>query len=158
LETIIVDSCTGKGIFKVLEKLSGHIDFSFACDWSSDGRIIATGSQDKTTRLYDARFMRKAFSVIPAKMSAIRSVQFNSFGNLLSIAESADFVHLVQPDSNIMHYLICLDHWLFRGDFWLFIQFGLKFIVRWYCGLLFWRCIGTFSTKLLTNMGVGLND
>ncbi|CAJ0639882.1 12247_t:CDS:10 [Entrophospora sp. SA101] len=89
-ETMIVSSETGK----VVSVLKGHIDYSFACCWSPNGRIIATGNQDKTTRLYDTRNMSKSFAVLGAKIGAVRSLQFSADGRYLSMAEPADFVHV----------------------------------------------------------------
>ncbi|CAG8694403.1 11558_t:CDS:2, partial [Acaulospora morrowiae] len=74
--------------------LKGHIDFSFACCWSPDGNIIATGNQDKTTRLYDTRNMSKTLNVLGAKMGAVRSLHFSEDGRYLAMAEPADFVHI----------------------------------------------------------------
>nr|CAG8504292.1 10195_t:CDS:10 [Entrophospora candida] len=89
-ETMIVSSETGK----VVSVLKGHIDYSFACCWSPNGRTIATGNQDKTTRLYDTRNMSKSFAVLGAKIGAVRSLQFSADGRYLSMAEPADFVHV----------------------------------------------------------------
>ncbi|KAL8934339.1 MAG: hypothetical protein Q9211_005284, partial [Gyalolechia sp. 1 TL-2023] len=46
---LLIEADTGKRI----GKLSGHSDFGFACDWSGDGRHIATGAQDGLVNIYD---------------------------------------------------------------------------------------------------------
>ncbi|RGB38076.1 hypothetical protein C1646_693058 [Rhizophagus diaphanus] len=89
-DAVVVSSDTGKTI----TTLKGHFDYSFACCWSPDGKIIATGNQDKTTRLYDIRNMSKAFDVLGAKIGAVRSLHFSEDGRYLAMAEPADFVHI----------------------------------------------------------------
>ncbi|KAJ3091467.1 hypothetical protein HK102_000413 [Quaeritorhiza haematococci] len=89
-DTSIVNSQNGE----IITKLKGHRDFSFACAWSPCGRIIATGNQDMTTRLYDTRNLSQSFAVFGAKLGAIRSLHFSDDGSFLAMAEPADFVHL----------------------------------------------------------------
>jgi WD40 repeat protein len=92
-ESYIMDIDSGK----IQTTLYGHIDYSFACDWSSDGRTFVTSSQDLTTRLYDTRFMSNAYCVIPSKLSTVRSLQFNEAGSILTLAESSDYIQLIDP-------------------------------------------------------------
>ena len=66
--------------------LSEHHDFSFACCWSPDGRLFATGNQDKTTRIYDIRRPTEAIHVLGANVGAIRSLQFTRDGQYLIAA------------------------------------------------------------------------
>ncbi|KAI9484810.1 WD40-repeat-containing domain protein [Zychaea mexicana] len=89
-ETMIVDSTTGAGIHSVDE----HSDFSFACCWSPNGIMFATGNQDKTTRIYDIRYPSHALHVLGGKAGAIRSLQFSNDGRFLVAAEPIDFVHI----------------------------------------------------------------
>jgi WD40 repeat protein len=91
IDTVITSVDSGQQI----AVLRGHADYSFACAWSPDGSIIATGNQDKTTRLWDVRNYSKSLTTIPSKMSAVRSLHFSAKG-VLAIAEAADFVHLWQ--------------------------------------------------------------
>ncbi|RKP08062.1 WD40-repeat-containing domain protein [Thamnocephalis sphaerospora] len=79
---------------QVATMLPGHIDYSFACSWSPDGRVIATGNQDTTTRLYDTRMMSRAFRVLGGRMGSIRSLRFTDDGAFMAMAEAADFVHI----------------------------------------------------------------
>lgn len=79
----------------ILKTIDGHTDYSFACAWSSDGHTFATGSQDLTTRLYDARgSMDTPIAIYRASIGAIRSLKFSECGRFLAVAEPADFVHL----------------------------------------------------------------
>ncbi|KAI8854831.1 WD40-repeat-containing domain protein [Chytridium lagenaria] len=75
-------------------KLSGHIDYSFACAWSPCGLYVATGNQDVTTRIYDLRNHSKSIAVLPGTYGAIRSLRFSDDGRFLAAAEPADFVHV----------------------------------------------------------------
>lgn len=89
-EGIIVDSHSGKAI----HELRGHLDYSFASAWHPDGRTFATGNQDKTCRVWDARNLSKSVAVLRANLGAIRSVRFSSDGRFMAAAEPADFVHV----------------------------------------------------------------
>lgn len=74
--------------------LCGHLDFSFASAWHPNGRIFATGNQDKTCRIWDARNLSKSVSVLKGNLGAIRSIRFTSDGQFMAMAEPADFVHV----------------------------------------------------------------
>ena len=90
--------------------LKGHLDFSFACAWSPNGNLIATGNQDTTVRLYDARNMASTLAVFEGRLGALRALRyFTAFivlfivihflrftydSKLLIAAEPADFVHV----------------------------------------------------------------
>ena len=116
-EGYILDAQTGESMLfsrechrnvapAAITTLQGHVDFSFACAWSPDERIIATGNQDMTMRLYDIRNPSKAFAVLGtcllgvhrirtfttnktsgSKMGAVRSIRFSSDGRFLAMAE-----------------------------------------------------------------------
>ncbi|GAB5586130.1 hypothetical protein Unana1_01030 [Umbelopsis nana] len=89
-DTIIADAQSGE----VIKRLHGHIDYSFACCWSPDDRLLATGNQDKTTRIYDIRNMSETLYVLRANIGAIRSLHFSNDGRHLAAAEPLDFVHI----------------------------------------------------------------
>lgn len=88
--SILLDAENGE----ILRKFDGHTDYSFACAWSSDGHTFATGSQDLTTRLYDARHTDQPIAIFKASIGAVRSLKFSECGKFLAIAEPADFVHV----------------------------------------------------------------
>ncbi|KAK2026117.1 WD domain-containing protein [Colletotrichum zoysiae] len=48
---LIASADTGE----ILQELEGHRDFGFACDWSDNGWTVATGFQDMSVKLWDAR-------------------------------------------------------------------------------------------------------
>ncbi|KAG6384039.1 hypothetical protein SASPL_156167 [Salvia splendens] len=87
---MLVDSQTGKTI----GSLRGHLDFSFASAWHPNGYMFATGNQDKTCRVWDARNLSKSVAVLKGNLGAIRSIRFTSDGQFMAMAEPADFVHV----------------------------------------------------------------
>ncbi|KAM0065189.1 putative transcription factor WD40-like family [Helianthus debilis subsp. tardiflorus] len=70
LDGLLVDSSSGK-TFGTIE---GHRDYSFASAWHPDGRILATGNQDKTCRVWDLRNLSNPVSVLKGNMGVVRSV------------------------------------------------------------------------------------
>lgn len=83
--------------------LSGHRDFGFAAAWSDDGYTIATGNQDKTVRIFDARNLNKTVKILPAVMAGVRTLRFSPIGNggkrVLAMAEPGDVVQIVDAVS-----------------------------------------------------------
>ncbi|GLT79514.1 hypothetical protein SLA2020_510000 [Shorea laevis] len=94
-EGLLVDSRTGKTV----TSLGGHLDFSFASAWHPDGVTLATGNQDKTCRVWDARNLSKSVAVLKGNLGAIRSIRYTSDGKYMAIAEPADFVHVYDVKS-----------------------------------------------------------
>ncbi|KAK2984667.1 hypothetical protein RJ640_006650 [Escallonia rubra] len=84
----------------VLGNLKGHLDYSFSSAWHPDGRILATGNQDTTCRLWDIRNLSKSLAVLKGRMGAIRAIRFTSDGRFMAMAEPADFVHVFDTQSN----------------------------------------------------------
>ncbi|KAJ2262821.1 hypothetical protein GGI01_001246 [Coemansia sp. RSA 376] len=78
----------------VVARLSGHRDFSFACSFSPDGRLVATGSQDSSARVYDVRWPQQTLATLCGYMGAMRVVKFSGDGRFLLAAEPADYVHI----------------------------------------------------------------
>lgn len=77
--------------------LIGHLDHLFGVDISSDGISIATGSQDRTTRIYDMRKLgnpSNSIVCLHANVGPIRTVRYSSDGSVLAVGESDDFVTL----------------------------------------------------------------
>ncbi|KAJ0623826.1 putative transcription factor WD40-like family [Helianthus annuus] len=96
LDGLLVDSTSGKTVATV----EGHLDYSFASAWHPDGKIFATGNQDKTCRVWDIRNLSEPLSVLKGNMGAVRSVRFSSDGQFLVVAEPADFVHVYNTKLN----------------------------------------------------------
>ncbi|KAL2158544.1 hypothetical protein VTH06DRAFT_4311 [Thermothelomyces fergusii] len=92
----------------ILRRLSGHRDYGFACDWADDGWTIATGFQDKTVKIWDARRFTdssgNALSVctIRSEMVGVRSLRFSPIGSgkrVLVAAEEADFINIIDAQT-----------------------------------------------------------
>ncbi|ESR47259.1 WD REPEATS REGION domain-containing protein [Citrus sinensis] len=105
-ECLIADAQSGK----VTGNLKGHLDYSFASAWHPDGRILASGNQDTTCRLWDIRNLSQSLTVLKGNMGAIRALKFTSDGRFLAMAEPADFVHVFDTESG---YVKCQEIDLF---------------------------------------------
>jgi len=86
----VIDGDSGDRI----ARLHGHEEYSFATGWHPGGRMFATGSQDRTCRVWDVRNMSQSISVLGAHTGAVRSLRFSSCGRFLAMAEPLDFVHI----------------------------------------------------------------
>uniref|UniRef100_A0ACD5ZJA5 Uncharacterized protein n=1 Tax=Avena sativa TaxID=4498 RepID=A0ACD5ZJA5_AVESA len=87
---LLVDANSGKTV----HSMKGHRDYSFASAWNPDGRTFATGNQDKTCRIWDARNLSKAVHVLKGNLGAIRSIRFTSDGQLINGRTSGLRAHL----------------------------------------------------------------
>ncbi|CAK7348903.1 unnamed protein product [Dovyalis caffra] len=90
LDGLLVDSQSGKTVSTV----EGHLDYSFASAWHPDGRVFATGNQDKTCRVWDIRKLSSPTAILKGNLGAVRSIRFSSDGQFMFVAEPADFVHV----------------------------------------------------------------
>ncbi|KAL8852915.1 MAG: hypothetical protein Q9221_002291 [Calogaya cf. arnoldii] len=101
VHALIIEADTGKRI----GKLKGHQDFGFACDWAADGRYFATGAQDGLIQIYDMRNWRRPIQTLLAEIGGVRSLAFSPAGSsgkpVLLMAESADFVHIVDASDGM---------------------------------------------------------
>ncbi|XP_058085627.1 uncharacterized WD repeat-containing protein C2A9.03-like isoform X3 [Magnolia sinica] len=95
-DSLIADAQSGKTI----GTLKGHLDYSFSSAWHPDGRILATGNQDTTCRLWDVRNLSASLAVLKGRMGAIRAIKFTSDGRFMAMAEPADFVHIYDAGSD----------------------------------------------------------
>lgn len=98
-DAALVDLNTGKEA----SRISGHLDYSFACDWSADGRWLVTGNQDHTARVYDTRFLSNCLRVLKSTMAAVRSLRFSPDSSCLAMMEADDFVHLYDASGDFTH-------------------------------------------------------
>ncbi|XRB04470.1 hypothetical protein NFJ02_20g44210 [Pycnococcus provasolii] len=87
---VIVDARSGQH----LVTLEGHADFSFACAWHPTGLSLATGNQDATARIWDARNWSRSVCCLPGRIGAMRSLRYSYDGRFLAGAEAADFCHV----------------------------------------------------------------
>ncbi|KAK9111072.1 hypothetical protein Scep_018591 [Stephania cephalantha] len=95
IDCLLADAQSGKAI----SYLKGHTDYCFASAWHPDGWVLATGSQDKTCRLWDVRKLSDPLDVLHGKIGAIRAIKFTSDGQFMAMAEPADFVHIYSAQS-----------------------------------------------------------
>ncbi|EHK26350.1 uncharacterized protein TRIVIDRAFT_166964 [Trichoderma virens Gv29-8] len=104
LNVLITSAETGE----ILQQLGGHRDYGFACDWSDNGYHVATGFQDKTVKIWDARYWRNANGVskpvctIATEMAGVRNLRFSPSGSgrpILAAAEEADFINLIDAQT-----------------------------------------------------------
>ncbi|TVU37792.1 hypothetical protein EJB05_11127 [Eragrostis curvula] len=94
-DCLIADPQSGKEI----ATLRGHMDYSFASAWHPDGRVLATGNQDTTCRLWDVRNPSRSFAALKGRIGAVRGLRFSPDGRFLAAAEAADFVRVYDAGS-----------------------------------------------------------
>ncbi|XP_066398125.1 uncharacterized WD repeat-containing protein C2A9.03-like [Miscanthus floridulus] len=95
-ECLVADAQSGKEI----ANLRGHLDYSFSSAWHPDGRVLATGNQDTTCRLWDVRNLSRSFAVLKGRIAAVRGLKFSSDGRFLAMSEAADFVHVYDSQAD----------------------------------------------------------
>lgn len=103
-KVLICNSETGE----ILQKLDGHRDFGFACDWADDGWTVATGNQDMQIKIWDARKWTNSHgeaqpvTTIAAEMAGVRKLKFSPLGSgkrVLVAAEPADFINVIDAET-----------------------------------------------------------
>lgn len=72
----LVDILSGR----VIMRLKGHKDYSFAAAWSPGGGLLATGNQDGTTMVWDVRAPGGPLQVLPGRLGAIRGLRWSTDG------------------------------------------------------------------------------
>jgi len=102
------DSTLSGGRPEILQSLSGHRDFGFACDWADDGWTVATAFQDKSIKIWDARRWTDSSGTstpvctLRAEMAGVRSLRFSPIGSgkrVLAAAEEADFINIIDAQT-----------------------------------------------------------
>ena len=79
-------------------QLHAHQDHGFACDWAPDGIHMATGHEDGTVAIWDARFWSRPYKFFETEIGGARSLRFSPLGGgrpALLVAEPADIVSIV---------------------------------------------------------------
>lgn len=112
LRVVVGDDCdvliTHAETGEVLQRLTGHRDYGFACDWSDDGYTVATGFQDRGIKIWDARRWRNSsgastpLHTLRTEMSGVRGLRFSPLGtgrNVLVAAEEADVINIIDAQS-----------------------------------------------------------
>jgi WD40 repeat protein len=84
-----------------IARLAGHADFSFSNCWHPTiENICVTASQDCTARVWDLRSPRASLFCLGGVMAPIRSACYSHDGRFLTLAEAADFVHVLSHDDD----------------------------------------------------------
>ncbi|KAI4212450.1 MAG: hypothetical protein LQ351_004883 [Letrouitia transgressa] len=104
---LLVGDCTRPALVeadsgKLITGLGGHSDYGFACDWAPDGIHMATGAQDGMVLVWDVRDWRAPLKTLTTEIGGVRTLKFSPAGGgkrVLVMAESADFVHVVDGDT-----------------------------------------------------------
>ncbi|KAJ2078826.1 hypothetical protein H4R24_004210 [Coemansia sp. RSA 988] len=104
LACVVGDSCEGlltdpRQNHRTIARLCGHMDYSFTCAFSPDERLVATGNQDTSTRVYDVRWPQCALATLCGYIGAVRSVKFSPCGRNLLTAEPADYLHVYETST-----------------------------------------------------------
>lgn len=92
----------------ILQKLEGHCDYGFACDWADNGWHVATGNQDKLVKIWDARMWKtsqgeaKPLATISSTMAGVRSLKYSPLGSgkrVLLASEPADIISVIDAET-----------------------------------------------------------
>ncbi|KAK8233255.1 WD40-repeat-containing domain protein [Phyllosticta capitalensis] len=98
-EGLITDADSGA----VLQRLPRvHNDHAFACAWADDGVHVATGAQDSTVAIWDARNWAQPLTSFYSTLACPRSLHFSPVGGgrrVLLAAEADDVVNVVDAVS-----------------------------------------------------------
>lgn len=96
----LIDVRTGKEVMQLI----GHVGYTFSCDWSNDGRWLATGNEDHTARIWDIRgtstgrmTTESSLHVLGSRMAAVRNVLFSpDRPSTLTIMEESDYATIYE--------------------------------------------------------------
>ncbi|KAK2611121.1 hypothetical protein N8I77_004497 [Diaporthe amygdali] len=107
-QQVFIAKAEADGQPEILQCLEGHEDFGFACDWADDGWTVATGFQDKSIKIWDARRWTNARGIatpvctLRSEMAGVRALKFSPVGSgkrVLVAAEEADFVNIIDAQT-----------------------------------------------------------
>lgn len=82
--------------------IQGHLDHCFSVSWSPCGRYLASGSQDRSARIFDIRKLDKSLHTLVGNMAPVRCVKFSPCGSLFTMMEADDFVHVFSVKSDFL--------------------------------------------------------
>lgn len=112
LRVLVGDTCdvmiSNAETGEVLQELSGHFDYGFACAWADNGWHVATGNQDRLVKIWDARMWTtsdgksKSLATIASTMAGVRSLKYSPLGSgkrVLLAAEPADVISIIDAET-----------------------------------------------------------
>ncbi|KAF9928086.1 hypothetical protein BGZ65_006425 [Modicella reniformis] len=86
---------------ETIATLKGHQRYSFSIAWSPDSRMIATGSDDRSTYIYDTRKMTDPVHILSKDIvDSVRSLRYSPCGRYLVMAEDRNFIHVVDTTTD----------------------------------------------------------
>ncbi|KAI1317996.1 hypothetical protein EDD11_007379 [Mortierella claussenii] len=81
--------------------LKGHQRYCFSAAWSPDSTMLATGSDDRSTCVYDTRMMEYPVHILSTQIrNSVRSLRYSPCGRYLFMAEDCNYVHVVDTTSD----------------------------------------------------------
>ncbi|KAF9084338.1 hypothetical protein BGX23_010598 [Mortierella sp. AD031] len=81
--------------------LKGHQRFCFSVAWSPDSRMLATGSDDRSTCIFDTRMLADPVHILSRDIQeSVRSLRYSSCGRYLAMAEDRHYVHIVDTTTD----------------------------------------------------------
>lgn len=104
-EVLITDAETGHPLVPLRPHDTlkpDHTADSFACAWADDDIHVATGAQDSTVAIFDARNWSRPLAKIATEVRHPRSLRFSPVGGgkrVLVAVESDDFVNVIDAES-----------------------------------------------------------
>lgn len=90
-DALISDAATGES----LVTLPGHSDNIFACAWSPDQRLVATGAADGKVLLWEPRNWSRPLACMQSVVTCARSLHFTADSAALITAENEDVVSIL---------------------------------------------------------------
>ncbi|KAK7332671.1 hypothetical protein VNO80_29426 [Phaseolus coccineus] len=87
----LVDAKSGK----IIDSMSGHFGYTCSSAWHPNNEYnFATGNQDRTCRIWDARNLSTSVYVLEGNARGITSICFTSDGEFMAMGEDLDYVHV----------------------------------------------------------------
>lgn len=91
-----------------IQGLDGHNDYMFSCAWDDDGYRVATGCQDKSLKIWDARRWCNSkgestpLKTIRSELAGVRGLRFSPNGSgkkVLVAVEEADYINIIDAQT-----------------------------------------------------------
>jgi centriolar protein POC1 len=85
--------------------LSGHLNWVRSCEFSPDGRLVVSGSDDKTVRIWDVR-SKQCVRTFDDQTGMVNAVKFHPDGTCIASSgtDSAIQIHDLRTNQLMQHY------------------------------------------------------